>query len=61
MIASPAVIANAIALNQTGTINPFTVTSQPRIKRSNCATAISASKTTVIVVKGFKCCLRSLR
>ncbi len=51
--ASPAAITKAIALAQTGTVTPLTMTSQPKMKRSNCNKAISEKKTIAMMVKGF--------
>jgi negative regulator of sigma E activity len=51
--ASPAAITKAIPLTQTGTVMPLTITSQPKIKRSNWNKAISEKRTIAMMVKGF--------
>ena len=53
MTASPAATTNAIALAQIGMVIPFTVTSQPETKRSNCSKATKENTTTAMVVNGF--------
>jgi len=59
MSASPPRTKHAIPLTHTGTVIPFTVTSQPWMKRSNCSNAPSAKRTTAMVVKGLLIVIRS--